>query len=561
MQLGGGSGAAGAAAVTVAPERRVRVAKPKLPVRTCAGCGDRFEDPSRTAPRTYCLTCSPPKGRRSAAAAPPRPRRLRAAPFTVAHFRTWANRLSLPGEKRFRLERWEELFVEDVFAGIRDGGIREAWLIVPEGNGKSTLISILILYCVEFAEEAQIPVAAAARDQAEIIFTQGSGFVRRSDSLRGRFQCKPGLREVVAGASRAKIFASDAGTGDGIIPYPIEVIDELHRHLSLELYRTWAGKLDKQLAVLIVISTAGAPGSEFEQVREHMRQEAAEVQRDGCFARYSGATYVLHEYAVPEDGDVMDLKLVKAANPSARITVKTLAAKRSRPSFSLPHWRRLTCNVPTRHDSAAVTEAEWAGAAVADGEREIPAGERVKVGLDLGWVHDTTALVPLWLRDPRFRLLGPATILEPPGDGSQLDAHLVERALIDTHARTPIDMVVMDMTKGEQLAQWIEEELGATVVNRSQGNQLAAVDYERFMEGLRVGWLRHCGDDGLRRHVLNAVARLLPSGQTRFDRPRVSRTVAPELQRARVIDALVAAAMVNTTVAADLHVDAGVVYA
>jgi phage terminase large subunit-like protein len=517
--------------------------------RVCPTCGDTFVDRSggRTAPRLYCLTCSPPMGARRL-----RPPAVKArtipgkSPFTIAHFRAWAARLRLPGDEPFELEEWQALFVTDVFEAVRARVPTEAWLIVPEGNGKSTLVAVLVLYCVEFSPEAAIPVAAAARDQAEIIFAQGTGFVRRSSDLGARFECKPGLREIVFGrVSRAKIFASDAGTGDGIIPTPIEVIDELHRHKSLDLYRTWAGKLEKERAVLVVISTAGEPGSEFEELREQMRQTATSTSVDGCFGRYVGPASVLHEYAVPEAGDMNDLELVKAANPSSRITVATLTAKRSRPSFSLPHWRRLTCNMPTRSDAAAVTEAEWARAAAPEGEREIPAGEQVALGLDLGWVHD-----------PDFRLLGPAVILAPPGDGSQLDAHLVERALLELHERTPISMVVMDMTKGEQLSQWIEETIGAVIVNRSQGNAMAALDYERFMEGLREGWLRHSGDEGLRRHVLNAVAQLLPAGGTRFNRPRSSRTVAPELQRRRVIDALVAAAMVNTTVAAEISTPA-----
>lgn len=446
------------------------------------------------------------------------------------------------------------LFVADVFAAVNGSGVKEIWLIVPEGNGKSTLVAILILYLLEFTPDASIPIAASSRDQAEIIYKQASGFERRSPDLAGRFRCKPGLREITfdCDSGLAKIFASDAGTGDGIIPYPIEVIDELHRHKTLDLYRTWAGKLDKEDAVLLVPSTAGEPGSEFEEVRADMRKAATEVAVTGCFGRYAGPTSILHEYAVPAKGDVEDLALVKAANPSSRITVETLAAKRSRPSWSLRHWQRLTCNMPTRTVASAITEAEWFAARTAE---RIPAGETVWLGLDLGWKYDTTAMVPLWIRDPEFRLLGPARILEPPRDGSQLDAHMVEWALLEIHERNPVETVVMDMTDGAQLSQWISEELGAEVVDRSQGNTLACLDYARFMEALRMGWLHHTGDPGLSSHVLNAVARLLPGGDTKFERPKESRTVRDELQRRRVIDALVAAAMVHTSAAAMLGVE------
>ncbi len=159
-------------------------------------------------------------------------------------------------------------------------------------------------------------------------------------------------------------------------------------------------------------------------------------------------------------------------------------------------------------------------------------------------------MVPLWMRDPEYRLLGPATILEPPRNGDQLDAHLVEQAIRDIHDRNPIRMVVMDMTGGAQLSQWIEEEIGAEVVDRSQGNAMASMDYARFMEALREGWLKHTGDLGLTSHVLNAVAKVLPQGDVKFARPAESRSVGDELARRRVIDALVAAAMVHTSASA-----------
>ncbi len=90
------------------------------------------------------------------------------------------------------------------------------------------------------------------------------------------------------------------------------------------------------------------------------------------------------------------------------------------------------------------------------------------------------------------------------------------------------------------------------MIDRTQSNSLACLDYARFMEALREGWLHHSGDPGLTSHALNAVARVLPQGDTKFERPKESRTVNDELARRRVIDALVAAAMVHSTAAAAL---------
>jgi hypothetical protein len=217
--------------------------------------------------------------------------------------------------------------------------------------------------------------------------------------------------------------------------------------------------------------------------------------------------------------------------------------------MSSAHWTRFVCNLATRAIEAAVSEREWAEAAVS--ASEWPVGVPVWAGLDLGWQHDTTALVPLWVRDAEFRLFGEAAILEPIGDGTMLDPNLVERAIIDLHGRNPIATLVMDTSHGAQLASWVESELGIPVVARQQTNPLAALDYAAFMEALREGWLHHVGDVGLSRHVLNAVTRLLPGGGARFDRPHQSRASAAE-QRRRVIDGLTAASMAHGVAAAGL---------
>jgi hypothetical protein len=202
----------------------------------------------------------------------------------------------------------------------------------------------------------------------------------------------------------------------------------------------------------------------------------------------------------------------------------------------------MVCNLATRGEFAAITEAEWAGARASEA---IPEGIPIWVGLDVAWKWDTTAAVPFWMKDNEHRFFGPAEILTPPRDGNMLDPHLVEAALLRIHTRNPIHTVVMDMSAAAQLASWIVEELGAVVVDRHQTNPFAVQDFNDFMEGLRLGWLKHSGDPGLTQHALNAIARMLPLGDSRFDRPVQSR-LGQEQDR-RVIDALTAASMVHST--------------
>lgn len=415
----------------------------------------------------------------------------------------------------------------------------ECWLIVPEGNAKTTLFAGVALYHAEHRRNAMVPVAASARDQAQIMYQQTEGFISRSE-LRG-FKLHPGYRRVryADTLSMIQFQAADDRTGDGIIP-TLALLDELHRHRDLRLYRTWRGKLLKRGGQIAAISTRGEPGTEFEATLETIRREATDLSINGTFTRAASPRFVLHEWAVPEEGDVEDLALVKAANPLKAITVDMLAEKRAAPTMTLGHWRRFVCNLPTRTDDAAITEAEWFAAAT---DEVIPEGEPIWLGLDVAWKWDTTALVPFWMPEPEHRLLGPATIVVPPRDGNSLDPALIENAVLAIHARNPIHTVVMDVSRAEQLGTWIGDHTGAVVIDRQQTNPLAVEDYDRFMEALRNGWLQHSGDPGLTSHALNAIARMLPLGDARFDRPNQNRISAE--QDRRVIDALSAAAMVH----------------
>ena len=468
----------------------------------------------------------------------PRRSPQRLTPFTLPHFRQWSADVVIDSGELFALEPFQAAFIKDFFAGRP-----ENWLIIPEGNGKTTLLALIALYHCQYRPDAWVPIGASSRDQARILHFQAAGIVRRTPRLSNMFRVYDGYRRIVCKANRSftEVFANDDRTGDGVIP-TLALIDELHRHRDLTLYTTWSGKLNKRKGQLITISTAGEPGGEFEQTRESIRQQAVEVTRKGGFTRAASPAILLHEWAVPETADVTDLKVVKSANPLKTITIKTLDAKLHKPTMNTVVWRRFTCNLPTRADTAAITEKEWQDAYSAD---IIPEGEPIWLGVDLGWKWDTTALVPLWKRDAGYVLLGPAVVLVPPRDGQTLDPHEVEQALVEIHKRNPVHTIVMDTSFGANvLDTFIRENLGSDVVSRGQTMPQQVEEYERFMEGLREGWLHHSGDAELTSHAMNAIARTNRLGATVFDRHNPQRT-AGAAQDLRVIDALDAAAMVH----------------
>jgi len=444
-------------------------------------------------------------------------------------------------EKTHEPEDWQLAFAGDVFTK----GTREAWLIVPEGNGKSTLIAQIGLYGLHYTPEPWIPIGAASRDQAEIIHGQASGFIRRTPALKQWFRVYDGYRKITSAKNKGrgmKVYPHDPNTGDGVIPAPYALVDELHRHPDLRLYNLWKGKLRKRSAQIFIISTAGEPGTPFEDARDSIRRKAKERERDNAFLRATGDGLVMHEYMVQEDGDCEDMAAVKAANPFSNITEEKLAEDFASSTLDLQEWKRFKCNRPVRSVQVAITDKEWDDAEVAD---EPPDNAEVDIGLDVAWKWDTTAFIPLWQKSSSYRLLCEPRILVPPRDGTSMHPDRLKDAFLELHERFRIGAVVMDTHDAMDIAHWFEDEFGVEVIeHEKKGNQNAVADYDAFMDGLRNGTLKHTGDSTLRQHVLNAVARRLPGGDYRFDRPSTTRMTKREQDR-RVIDGLTAAAYVT----------------
>jgi phage terminase large subunit-like protein len=320
-------------------------------------------------------------------------------PFSLEHFEGWAAGLVLDNGGRVVLEDWQRRFVADIFEGFP-----VCWLVVPEGNGKTTLLASLGLYGLRFAEDASIPIAASSRDQARIMYRQMKGFVKRSKLEKVArdgtwFECFDGYRQIhLRGPGKTKrgdilgqieLHAADAGTADGVIPFPFAFLDELHRHKDLGLHRTWTGKLDKRGAQEIGISTAGAPGHEFEVARERIPEQATE---EGSFRRYVAGRMVMHEYALRDRNLSEDLEAVKSANPLRSVTIEALAAKRADPTMTDSHWLRFSCNVAANTDAAElfIDLAVWD--ALAEPGSSVEQNAYVCLGADGSRTHDTTVV-------------------------------------------------------------------------------------------------------------------------------------------------------------------------
>jgi phage terminase large subunit-like protein len=442
------------------------------------------------------------------------------SPFTLLHFKTWAQNLILDSGVPWRLEPFQAAFVRDLFKGYK-----ENWLVVPEGNGKTTLVAGLALYHLRFQEDAMVPIAASTRDQVRIMYRQAKGFIRRSgldkeDEDGKWFEAFDGYRRIDLRGRNPRnrrgdvlgtieVHAADANTGDGVIP-TLAILDELHRHKSLELYETWRGKLWKRGAQLVTISTAGSPGSDFEVARDQIREGGKQEHKTPTWVRVEGNGLVFHEHAVPVGGDVEDFQLVAAANPFSGITPKTLREKRKSPTITLPHWRRFTCNIADQEEGELfISQSDWNKCLDA---HEIEEGAHVCIGADGSRTWDTTVIA--WATALNSHIDVDCKVFSVRSEaahhvlhhGGKVDFGDVESALIDLFERFHPLATAYDPRYLERSMEIVDVRLPSNAVIAVEPQTKHARDaYQALYTAVLEGKLRHKGDPVIAAHLANCA--------------------------------------------------------
>lgn len=435
-------------------------------------------------------------------------------------------------------EGFQDEVVDDIFSGIP-----EIMVVIPEGNGKTSLLGGVNLYFADFKPTANCLVAAASREQAGVLFDQAAGLIYRSPGFLKRFRVYEGYRRIVARRSRGRIQvkAADDRTGDGAIP-DLATVDEPHRARDMSLWRTWRGKLDKRGGQILGISTAGDPGSEFELVRDMMHRQAAETRTIGRHTRsVTPGESLIHDWRLGPRDDPNDMEVVKLANPLPTITVATLSRKKRSPSMTDLHWARFVCNIPTRASGRGITAEEW-DALQHEGELVVPDGVSRVGFLDLGWKRDTTGMGVIAWESAERRLVTGIRVIRPPVREASVvlgllhlqEAFGVEEVVYDPNAGGQVMVQLLEDGKhplqydNERRAEHdlppLDEPLDPLVfIEHSQANEPMALASRRMEEAIRNGWIVHDGDLGLRQAALNVVRRDLSAERWKYDRPEDAR--------------------------------------
>jgi phage terminase large subunit-like protein len=474
-----------------------------------------------------------------------------AAP-TVTDFVKWAAKIVLDTGETWIVEDWQKAIIRDIFSGKPAN-----WVVVPEGNGKTTLMAGLALFHLDIKgwrlEQPFVVVAAATREQAEWLYVQAENMVYSTPGMSKRFKCQSGFRRIKrmgpGGPGRIQIFAADDRTADGAI-FTLGIIDELHNHRDLRLWRRWYGKLAKRGGQLIAISTAGEPGSEFEETRTTILRQADKIVEKGAHIRAEDENIILNDWAVRDRKKIGDMRVVAAANPRKAVTAEVLRQKSpaKNKTISTEHFMRFNGNIATRIEGSAVLAEDWDAGFESDVAPD--PGVWTIGGIDLAFTMDTTGLVVLAWESFERRIIAWSKILEPP-----VEQNDIVKAMVEAQEEfEPVKWVYDPSLSGAQMAQMLERgehprqgDTEFAFTEYSQTTTPMALAAARFDEAVRNHYFVHNGDSELRKHVLNATKKEVGGGKWRFERPVFQAQLRGSTNRRRhPTDALIALAMAHS---------------
>lgn len=301
----------------------------------------------------------------------------------------------LAGEK-IKLEPFQIFILANLFGWLNVKTdlrrYREAFILLPRGNAKSTLAAIIGLY-MTFCEGqggAEGLSGATSMDQATAVFTPARRMVEMTPELADALGIEVAARSIYQVATGSSFKPVIAKTKDGGLPW-IAIADELHQAADatqLNAFRTGMGKRRGGDPLLLIISTAGT------NVAGTCRQEqlyfeqvlAGTVTDDSKFALI---------YTIDPSDSWRDFRVWKKANPNYGVSVdeehlrrEYETAKQSPASQAIALTKYL--NVWQNTASGWLNTKAWADAA--DASLEIPPGARCWIGGDLSTAIDLTAV-------------------------------------------------------------------------------------------------------------------------------------------------------------------------
>jgi phage terminase large subunit-like protein len=382
----------------------------------------------------------------------------------------------------FNLEPFQRKIAKAAF-----GPERELLVLLPRGGGKSRLIGTLAVHHLLTVENPAVYIAAAARDQARIVFEYSLAAAQALDvdELIVRHL------ELRVPGGYLRVLASDAPKLHGLTP-SLAIVDELQAHRDDTVYIAMrTSMLKRPDAQMWVLSTAGAsPLDPLGKLRGRA-MGAPDVRTRGALTDARSPSLRMLEWRVPDEVSIGDTRWAKKANPGSWVTPAALREQREAVdafSFQRYHLNRWVGKI-----GSWLPPGAWQACA---GETRIEDNEPLWVGVDIGGSEADSAVV--WCN--RSLHIG-VEVFE--GEAAILD---VRDLVPELCQRYEVKAVMFDpWHAGEMLHDFEQRKI--PVFHFSQGDHMMFPAYRTLYRAIVQKRLVHPDDPKLNEHVHNAVAK------------------------------------------------------
>ena len=266
--------------------------------------------------------------------------------------------------KPIKLEPWQVFILTTVFGWVDSEGRRRfktAYIEVPRKNAKSTLSSVVALYCLAADGEkgAEVYSAATTRDQARIVWQDAKHMAKNSPGLKSKFGVDITAHSihVTETASYFKALSRDQGGNLDGLNVHCAIIDELHAHKTRDIFdviETATGAREQPLLWLITTAGFNRAGICYEQ-RAYSLKILAGLKDE----EYFGVVYSLDDA-----DDWQDPKSWAKANPNWGVSVKPedierKARKAMEMAAAQNNFLTKHCNLWVNADTAWMDMRAW----------------------------------------------------------------------------------------------------------------------------------------------------------------------------------------------------------
>ena len=339
---------------------------------------------------------------------------LRFFPNVLKHIK------GLKAGQPFELAKWEKAIVGNLFGWKRIDGtrrFREAFIEVPRKNGKTSLISGIVIYGLNWdnEESAEIYSAAGDREQAKLVFNTVKGMINKSLLLEK--YTKVYQHSIVAidpntgmeTGSFYKPISAEAGTKHGYNSH-IVVVDELHTQPNDELVDVLETSMGSRAQPLLIHITT----SDYDKPSICNEKEAYAYKVRGYdqfgkeISKVDDNSFLPAIWQATIEDNWQDEKVWARANPclGEALSYDYIRSKcqkaQTTPRF-LNTFLRLHLNVKTQTETLWLDLENWDECDFEVNEAEL-IGKKCITAFDLSHNRDTTSILHLFPPDDECNL-------------------------------------------------------------------------------------------------------------------------------------------------------------